>query len=73
MTQEGASVGCDFYSGENLVWMFYGLENAVKDYVLISRPYTNGSVHQVKWRLSSCLASDEIANLWVKLCNLCRV
>jgi hypothetical protein len=30
MAQEGASVGCDFHSGETLVWMFYGLGNAVK-------------------------------------------
>jgi hypothetical protein len=30
MAQEGASVGCDFRSGETLVWMFYGLGNAVK-------------------------------------------
>jgi hypothetical protein len=26
----GASVGCDFHSGETLVWMFCRLENAVK-------------------------------------------
>jgi uncharacterized protein with LGFP repeats len=73
MTQEGASVGCDFRSGEALVWMFYGLGNAVKNYVVISWPCTKGSVHGAKWRPSSRLASDEITNLWVKLCNLCRV
>jgi hypothetical protein len=31
MTQEGASIGCDFRSGETLVWMFCVLKNAVKD------------------------------------------
>jgi hypothetical protein len=31
MAQEGASVGCDFHSGETLVWMLYGLGNVVKD------------------------------------------
>jgi hypothetical protein len=25
MKQEGASVGCDFHSGETSVWMFCGL------------------------------------------------
>jgi hypothetical protein len=45
----------------------------VKHYVVISWPDTKGSVHGVKWRLSSRLASDEITNLWVKLCNLYRV
>jgi hypothetical protein len=40
MAQEGASIGCDFCSGENLVWMFCGLGNVVKDYVVISWPYT---------------------------------
>jgi hypothetical protein len=44
MAQEGASVGCDFYSSETLVWMFCGLGNGVKDYVVISGPYTKGSV-----------------------------
>jgi hypothetical protein len=44
MAQEGASVGCDFRSGETLVWMFYGLRNAVKDYVVISGAYTKGCV-----------------------------
>jgi hypothetical protein len=73
MAQEGASLGCDFRSGETLVWMFCGLENAMKDYVVISCPCTKGSVHGAKWRLSSCLASVEITNLWVKLCILCRV
>jgi hypothetical protein len=73
MAQEGASVGCDFRSGETLVWMFCGLENAVKDYVVVSWPRTKGCVHGVNWRLSSRLASDEITNLWVKLSNLYRV
>jgi hypothetical protein len=45
MAQEGASVGCDFRSGETSVWLFYGLGNAVKNYVVISRPCTKGSVH----------------------------
>jgi hypothetical protein len=36
MAQGGACVGCDFRSSETLVWMFYGLGNAVKDYVVIS-------------------------------------
>jgi hypothetical protein len=73
MAQEGASVGCDFHGGETLVWMFCGLGNAVKDYVVISWLCTKGSVHGEKWRLSSRLASDEITNLWAKLCILCRV
>jgi uncharacterized protein with LGFP repeats len=73
IAQEGASVGCDFRSGETLVWMFYGLRNAVKNYVVISWPCTKGSVHGAKWRLSCHLASDEITNLWIKLCNLYRV
>jgi hypothetical protein len=73
LAQKGASVGCDFHSGETLVLMFCGLGNAVKDFVVISWPCTKGSVHWVKWRLSSCLASDEITNIWVKLCNLCIV
>jgi hypothetical protein len=38
MAQEGASVGCDFCSGETSVWMFCGLGNAVKNYVVISWP-----------------------------------
>jgi hypothetical protein len=40
LVQEVASVGCDFRSGETLVWMFCGLGNAVKNYVMISWPYT---------------------------------
>jgi hypothetical protein len=72
MAQEGVSIGCDFRSGETLVWAFYGLGNAVKDYVMISCPCTKGSVHGAKWRLSSRLASNEITDMWVKLCNLCR-
>jgi hypothetical protein len=63
MAQEGASIGCDFRSGETSVWMFYGLGNAVKNYVVISWSCTEA------WGL----ASDEITNMWVKLCNLCRV
>jgi hypothetical protein len=35
LAQEGASVGYDFCSGETSVWMFYGLENAVKNYMMI--------------------------------------
>jgi hypothetical protein len=73
MAQEGASVGCDFHSGETSVSMFCRLGNAMKKYVVISWPCTKGSVHRAKWRLSSRLASDEITNLWVKLCNLYRV
>jgi hypothetical protein len=73
MAQEGASVGCDFYNGEISVWMFCGLGNVVKNYVVISWPCTKESVHRAKWRLFSLLARDEITNLWVKLCNLCRV
>jgi hypothetical protein len=34
--QEGASVGCDFRSGETLVCIFCGLGNTVKDYLVIS-------------------------------------
>jgi hypothetical protein len=30
LAQEGASVGCDFRSGETSVWMFCGLGNAMK-------------------------------------------
>jgi hypothetical protein len=45
MAQEGASVGCDFRSGETLVWIFFELENAVKDYVVISGSYTKEIVH----------------------------
>jgi hypothetical protein len=48
MAQEGASIGHDFRSGETLVWMFCGLGNAVKNYVLISWPCTKGSVHGEK-------------------------
>jgi hypothetical protein len=48
MAQEGASVGCDFCSGEILVWMFCGLGSTMKNYVVISLPYTKVSVHGVK-------------------------
>jgi hypothetical protein len=51
MAQEGGSVGCDFCSGETLVWMFCGLGNTVKNYVVISCSCTKGSVRRVKWRL----------------------
>jgi hypothetical protein len=34
---------------------------------------TKGSVHWAKKETFSCLASDEITILWVKLCKLCRV
>jgi hypothetical protein len=40
LAQEGASVGCDFHSDETSVWMFCGLGKAVKNYVVISWPYT---------------------------------
>jgi hypothetical protein len=40
MAQEGAFVGCDFRSGEISVWMFCWLENAMKNYVVVSWPYT---------------------------------
>jgi hypothetical protein len=36
LAQEGASVGCDFHSGETLVPMSCRLENIVKDFVVIS-------------------------------------
>jgi hypothetical protein len=36
LAQEGASIGCDFRSGETSVWLFYGLGEAVKNYVVIS-------------------------------------
>jgi hypothetical protein len=36
----GAFVGCDFHSGETSVWMFCGLRKSVKNYVVISWPYT---------------------------------
>jgi hypothetical protein len=54
LAQEGASVGCDFRSGDLL------------------------AIHQRKCTLGkmetfSRLASDEVTNLWVKLCNLFRV
>jgi hypothetical protein len=51
MAQEGASIGCDFHSGETSLLMFYGLGNAVKNYVVISWPCTKGSVHRAKRRL----------------------
>jgi hypothetical protein len=36
MAQKGAFVGCNFCNGETLVWIFCGLENGVKDFVVIS-------------------------------------
>jgi hypothetical protein len=53
------------HSSETLVWMFCGLGNTVKDYVVISWP--------CKMETFSRLASDEITDLWVKLSNLYRV
>jgi hypothetical protein len=40
LAQEGTSVGCDFRSGETSVRMFCGLGKSVKNYVMISCPYT---------------------------------
>jgi hypothetical protein len=56
MAQEGASVGCDFCSGETSVWMFYGLGNAVKklcgDLLAVhQRKCTQGKMETSKWRL----------------------
>jgi hypothetical protein len=51
MAQEGAYVGCDFRSGETSVFMFCGLGNAVKNYVVIFWLCTKGSVHWAKCRL----------------------
>jgi hypothetical protein len=51
LAQEGAFVRCNFHSSETLVCIFCGLGNIVKDYVVISRPYTKGSVRWAKWRL----------------------
>jgi hypothetical protein len=48
MAQVGASIGFDFRYGETLVWMFCGLGNAVKNYVVISWPCTKESVHGAK-------------------------
>jgi hypothetical protein len=36
LAQEGTYVGCNFRNGETLVWIFCGLKNAVKNYVVIS-------------------------------------
>jgi hypothetical protein len=47
----GASIGCNIHSGETLVLIFCGLENAVKNFVMISWSCTNGSVCWAKWRL----------------------
>jgi hypothetical protein len=51
MAEEGASIGCDFRSGETSAWMFCGLGNAMKNYVVISWPCTKGSVRRAKSRL----------------------
>jgi hypothetical protein len=48
LAQEGASIGYDFHNCETLVWMFYGLRNTMKDFVVISWPYTKGSVKHDK-------------------------
>jgi hypothetical protein len=73
MAQEGASIGCDFRSSETLVWMFCGLGNAVKKLCgdLLAVPQRKCTLG--KMETSSRLASDEITNLWVMSCNLCRV
>jgi hypothetical protein len=70
LVQEGSYVGCDFRSSETLVRIFCGLEKVVKKLCgdLLA-------VHQRKCTLSkietfSRLASDEITNMWIKLCNL---
>jgi hypothetical protein len=73
MAQEGASVGCDFGSGETSVWMFYGLENAVKKLCGDLLAMQQRKCTLSKMETSSRLASDEITNLWVKLRNLYRV
>jgi hypothetical protein len=51
MAQEGASIECEFRSGETSVWMFCRLGNAVKKYVVIFWSCTKGSVPWAKWRL----------------------
>jgi hypothetical protein len=51
VAQEGASVGCNFCSGETSVWMFCGLGNALKKYVAISWPCSKGIVRRAKWRV----------------------
>jgi hypothetical protein len=51
LAQEGASIGCDFRSGEALVLISCGLENTVKNYVVTSWSCTKGSVRWAKWRL----------------------
>jgi hypothetical protein len=40
LAKERASIGCDFLSGETSVLMSCRLGNIVKDFVVISRPYT---------------------------------
>jgi hypothetical protein len=49
MAQKGASVGYDFRSGETSLWMFCGLGNAVKNYVVISWLCAKGCVRMAKW------------------------
>jgi hypothetical protein len=51
MAQEGASIGFDLCNGETSVWVFCGLGNVVKNYVVIYWSCTKGSVHWAKWRL----------------------
>jgi hypothetical protein len=51
LEQEGASVGCNFHNGETLVCIFCGLENAMKNFVVINWSCTKESVRWAKWRL----------------------
>ena len=68
MSQEGASVGYDFRSGETLV-CGKCCEKLCGDLLVVhQRKCTLG-----KMETFSRLASDEITNLRVELCNLYRV
>jgi hypothetical protein len=71
LAQEGASVGCDFRSGEtlvNILWAGKHCERLCGDLLAVhQRKCTFGKIE-----IFSRLASDEITNIWVKLCNLCR-
>jgi hypothetical protein len=51
LAYEGPLLDGVIHSSETLVWMFCGLGNAVKDYVVISWPCTKGIMHWAKWRL----------------------
>jgi hypothetical protein len=73
LAQEGASVGwCNqqwWNVSVDVLWARKYCERLCGDLLI---------VHQMKCTLgkmetSSRLASDEITNLWVKLCKLCRV